>query len=66
MLGPVRAVLRFDTAYTARNQVASLTRYSNLAGTTQVGLSSFTYDAAERLTLLKHVNGSSSTFQTTT
>jgi YD repeat-containing protein len=59
------AVLRFDTAYTARNQISTLTRYSNLAGTTQVGLTSYAYDAVGRETVLQQVNGSSSTFQTT-
>ena len=41
--------LRFDLAYTARNQVGTLTRYSDLAGTTKVGESDSTYDTAGRL-----------------
>jgi YD repeat-containing protein len=60
------AVLRFDPAYTVRNQLATLTRYSNLAGSTQVGLTSFAYDAVGRETVLQHFNGSASVFQNTT
>jgi RHS repeat-associated protein len=50
--------LRFDLAYTARNQVGTLTRYSDLAGTTKVGESDYTYDNAARLTNLQIKDGS--------
>src|SRR5207237_5585630 len=50
--------LRFDIAYTARNQVGTLTRYSDLAGTTKVGESDSTYDSVGRLQNLQHKNGS--------
>jgi RHS repeat-associated protein len=50
--------LRFDTAYTARNQVGTLTRYSDLAGTTKIGESDSTYDNAGRLTNLQIKDGS--------
>ena len=60
------AVLRYDYSYTTDDQIASLTRSSNLAGTTHVGVSSMTYDAAGRPTVVQQINGSSSTFQTTT
>jgi YD repeat-containing protein len=50
--------LRFDTAYTARNQVSTLTRYSDLAGTTKIGESDSTYDNAGRLTNLQIKDGS--------
>ncbi|VTR91659.1 rhs repeat-associated core domain protein : YD repeat protein OS=Planctomyces limnophilus (strain ATCC 43296 / DSM 3776 / IFAM 1008 / 290) GN=Plim_1050 PE=4 SV=1: SBBP: SBBP: RHS_repeat: RHS_repeat: RHS_repeat: RHS_repeat: RHS_repeat: RHS_repeat: RHS_repeat: RHS_repeat: RHS_repeat: RHS_repeat: RHS_repeat: RHS_repeat: RHS_repeat: RHS_repeat: RHS_repeat: RHS_repeat: RHS_repeat: RHS_repeat: RHS_repeat [Gemmata massiliana] len=49
---------RFDYAYTARSEVASLTRYSNLAGTTVVGTTTYDYDAAGRETHLKSTSGS--------
>jgi RHS repeat-associated protein len=42
--------LRQDTAYTNADQVQSLTRFSNLAGTTVVGSASYTYDSSERVT----------------
>jgi YD repeat-containing protein len=37
--------LRFDLAYTPRNQVGKLTRYIDLGGTTKVGESDSTYDS---------------------
>src|SRR5439155_15890398 len=49
--------LRFDIAYTARNQVGTLTRYSDLAGTTKVGESDYTYDNAARLTNVQIKDG---------
>src|SRR6266852_4285500 len=51
--------LRFDLAYTARNQVQSLTRYSDLAGSTKVGVTSYVYDAVARVQNIQHQNGSS-------
>jgi YD repeat-containing protein len=50
--------LRQDFGYTVRDQVSGQTRYSNLAGTTTVGYSTFTYDGVGRLTNLQHMNGS--------
>jgi len=50
--------LRVDLTYTARNQIAGITRYSDLAGTQTVAYSAYTYDAAERLTNIKHQNAS--------
>ena len=49
--------LRFDLAYTASDQVSSLTRYSDLAGTTRVGVSSYAYDAVGRVQNIQHKNG---------
>jgi RHS repeat-associated protein len=46
--------MREDFTYTARDQVATATRYSDAAGTQQVGVSSYTYDAAARLTNLQN------------
>ena len=56
--GPSQTPLRLDSAYTVRDEVARLTRYSNLAGTTTVGYSTMGYDAVGRLTGLQHLNGS--------
>jgi RHS repeat-associated protein len=50
--------LRFDEEYTARDQVGTITRYSDLAGTTRVGESLYTYDDAGRLENLKDKDGS--------
>jgi RHS repeat-associated protein len=51
--------LRFDLTYTARNQVATLNRYSDLNGNTKVGESDYTYDAVARVQNIQHKNGSS-------
>jgi YD repeat-containing protein len=57
-----QAPLRIDFTYTARDQVETATRYSDLAGTTKVGSSTYTYDAAARLKNLQHRNGSGTLF----
>jgi RHS repeat-associated protein len=58
--GPGQTTLREDLTYTADNQIATETRNDNLAGTVPVGTSSYTYDAADRLTSLvqTYANGS--------
>ncbi len=58
--GSGQTTLREDFTYTVRDQVASQTRYSDLAGTTEIGSSSFTYDSVGRLTNLQHLNGAGS------
>ena len=55
--GDGQTPLREDFTYTARDQVASQTRYSNLAGTATIGYSTYGYDAVTRLTALQHQNG---------
>jgi RHS repeat-associated protein len=55
--GSGQTPLRIDFSYTARDQVQTATRYSDLAGTQKVGASSYTYDAVGRLTNLQHFNG---------
>jgi RHS repeat-associated protein len=55
--GAGQTPLRFDTTYTNRDQVAVVTRYSDLAGTTKVGESDYTYDGVGRVTNLQHKNG---------
>jgi RHS repeat-associated protein len=50
--------LRFDVAYDADNRVTTLTRYSDLGGTTKIGDTLSTYDSSSRLTNLDNRNGS--------
>ncbi|MBI1918883.1 MAG: SBBP repeat-containing protein [Planctomycetes bacterium] len=49
--------LRFDLGYTVRDQVATLTYYSDLAGTTKVDESSYAYDDGGRVWNILHKNG---------
>src|SRR5262249_27000910 len=56
--GSGQTPLRIDLTYTAANQLATATRYSDLSATTKVGDSAYTYDAAGRLTHLQHKDGS--------
>jgi YD repeat-containing protein len=56
--GTGQTPLREDFTYTARDQLATATRYSDLAGTQRVGESAYTYDPAGRLTNLQHHDGS--------
>ena len=48
------AALREDFAYTARNQVLTASRFSDVAGTNSAGTTTYGYDAAMRLTNLIH------------
>src|SRR5262249_60220040 len=48
-----------DTTRNARGLVTAETRYSDLAGTTTVGTSTYAYDAAGRQTGITHKDGSS-------
>jgi RHS repeat-associated protein len=52
--------LRIDPGWTSRDQLASLKRYTDLGGTSLVGMSSYTYDSAMRLTALTHTYASGS------
>jgi RHS repeat-associated protein len=45
---------RVDLIYDAANQMTEMTRYSDLTGSDRVASSNYTYDAAGRLTSLKH------------
>jgi RHS repeat-associated protein len=51
--------LRLELTYTPTNELGTLTRYSDLAGSHTVGISSYSYDAPGRLTNLQHKDGSS-------
>ena len=56
--GAGQTPLRMDMTYTARNELAGESRYSDLAGTHLVGTSAYTYDAAGRLIDLVQNDGS--------
>jgi hypothetical protein len=49
--------LREDFAYSARDQVTTQKRYSDLAASTLVGSSTLSYDGVMRLTNQQHLNG---------
>jgi RHS repeat-associated protein len=49
---------REDLAYSARDQVTTITRYSDVAGSNKVGEADYTHDQAGMLTNLQHKNGS--------
>src|SRR5262249_16826773 len=46
--------------YTDRNQIATETRYSDLSATNKIGSTTYTYDAAYRVTNLQHRNAGGS------
>ncbi len=50
--------VRADYTYTARNQVQTITRYSNLAATVTVGKTSYVYDTTGRVQNIHHYDGS--------
>ncbi len=52
------SAMRFDTAYTTRGQIETVTRYSDVAGSSQVGQTHNVYDAARRLTHILHEDSS--------
>jgi RHS repeat-associated protein len=52
--------MRFDYAYDAASRVTSLTRYSNLAGTSVVGTTAYQYDADNDQTNIKSTSGTGS------
>jgi RHS repeat-associated protein len=52
--GTSQTPLREDLTYTSRNQIATETRYSDLAGTTLVATSADTYDSVGRVTNIQH------------
>jgi RHS repeat-associated protein len=54
--GTGQTPLRVDFTYTPRNQIATITRFSDLAGTVTVAYSAYSYDNAARLTNLQHQN----------
>jgi RHS repeat-associated protein len=55
--GPSLTPLRMDQAYDPRNQVTTITRFSDLAGTTKIGSTLNAYDPAGRITHHQDLNG---------
>ena len=55
--GPNGQQARLDLTYTPDGQVATLTRYSDLAGTHKVGFSQFSYDPAGNVVQIQHQDG---------
>jgi YD repeat-containing protein len=64
--GVSQTPLRFDQSFTADSQLASQSRYSNLAGTTLVGTTSYAYDPAGNQTSIQDRNGAGSNIANTT
>jgi RHS repeat-associated protein len=60
--GTGQTPLREDFTYNGTNQIATATRYSDLAGTTKVGVATYSYDADNRLSNLQQGNGSGTAF----
>jgi len=56
--GASQTPLRMDLTYTARNQLATQTRYSDLGGVNKVASNTLTYDTSGRLTNLQDFNAS--------
>jgi RHS repeat-associated protein len=61
--GTNQTPLRVDFAYSARSELTTITRYSDLAGSQTVGTSVYTFDADSRLTNLKQTNGSGTSLE---
>jgi YD repeat-containing protein len=52
---------RIDIGYDNRNEMTSLTRYSDVAGTTLLGTSAYNYDNSGRVTNITHKNAAGAT-----
>jgi RHS repeat-associated protein len=59
--GPTGTVVRVDFGHDARNEQTSKTWYSNLAGTTVVATSVYSYDPSGRLTSIVNENSAGTT-----
>jgi RHS repeat-associated protein len=59
--GAGQTPLRIDLGYDNADRLTGLTRYSNLAGTSLVGTTSYAYDAASRMTGIVSKNSSLAT-----
>jgi RHS repeat-associated protein len=59
--GPTGTVVRVDFGYDARNEQTSKTWYSNLAGTTVVATSAYSYDDAGRVTSIVNKDSGATT-----
>jgi RHS repeat-associated protein len=59
--GTGQTPLRVDPAYDNRNELTSLTRYSDVAGSTLVGTTVYSYDDSSRVTSIVNQNASAVT-----
>src|SRR5262249_53058588 len=57
-------VVRVDLTYQSNGLLDTLTRYSDLAGSTKVGATTYLYDAVSRVTGINHYNGSGTALAT--
>jgi RHS repeat-associated protein len=60
-LSVAAGTVRVDPVYTNRNELSSLTRYSDVAGTTVVGTTVYAYDDHSRVTSITSKNGTGGT-----
>jgi YD repeat-containing protein len=58
--------LAYDTSYDSRGNLASITRYTNSAGTALVATTSYSYDTADRLSNITQTNSSGVTLSQST
>jgi RHS repeat-associated protein len=59
--GSGQTPLRIDLGYSTRNELTSLTRYSDLAGAHVVGTTAYGYDSSSRVTSIVNQNASNAT-----
>jgi RHS repeat-associated protein len=59
--GASQTPVRADLAYTSRNQLSTVTRYSDLGATQVVGTTVYGYDNGERVTAITNKNASAAT-----
>jgi RHS repeat-associated protein len=59
--GTGQTPLRIDLTYNNLDQIATITRYSDLGGTQKVGSSTYGYDGVGNVTSIVHSNGSGGT-----
>jgi RHS repeat-associated protein len=58
--------LRVDLTYTQQNELGTVTRYSDLAGSNKIGATSYTYDPGMRLTNIQDANGTGGVLESLT
>jgi RHS repeat-associated protein len=59
--GAGQTQVRVDLGYTNRNELSTLTRFTDVAGTHLVGTAAYSYDGASRVTAITNTNGSGAT-----
>jgi RHS repeat-associated protein len=60
-LSVAAGTVRIDASYSNRNELTSLTRFSDVSGSTVVGTTVYAYDDASRVTAITHKNGTNGT-----